>query len=1360
MKKRIRLVFLSLLIFFQGFALFPNQALAIEGYQQPVYTKNVRINGSVTPETIQTLDIPNIKAITQLTVDNGFVDYDLSGDTITLNLSGGEVKGTQWNPNKYSKTETDQKTSSSDSFTSSIAYSDESGYSGTLTKDGSSYVASGSDIPEDSKTATDTRVTSVGGSAGSLPASVSYSSDGYAGTLSTSGSAYVSSGSYSASDSMFVTAQTSPNYNSGGYTGTLSSYVYSGSYTPAGTPKEIIQVVGHHTHGNFELYPGDSLDFEIPYTENGVTIMLDQYDMTLDGGGGSSPPGPQMLYLWYKGTWQQPAVDTRVYKYQGTVTKPASDTRVWTQNYSGTVTKPASDTRIWKQDYSGTVYKGEYENLYEYDVEFQYVLKLEPPQWDVDQEEPTNQDVTVTIYYPDDSSVKEYKLNDGEWLPYESPVIVPENLSIYARSSDGINYSNTVSLVIDNIDKAPPSVNAPTATADSTNQITVTPDAADDATGLHEASFLYNRDGEDVGSWTAESFVDTELTPNTQYHYKYKARDSVGNESDYSEEVQRYTLALDPIGVEITTSTTESITLNITNNEQNEEPPETLIEVRLKSDGTVIATSDWSAEIERVLDGLNLDTEYELWVKARNGDRIENEFLKMQDSFYSNRQHHGSLTEPSGDRMITDHEAFTLSGRAWDLDRDKLIVSATVGESEKTFELTDTPSEEPDANNWFVSFTGDDLPNGSYNLISIKIKDGKGEEIDIPFNYTLTVAVTRIVKVEIEPGTLEIPVGQTMQLLATAYYSNGITNTNSPITEGVIWSSSSPENISVDNHGKIIGVAKGNATISANFEGKVATAEITVTDPVITSIEVQPERTVNLGNAFTLTAMATYSDGTEVDVTRQATWLSLNPEISVVNHGTVIGRSLGKTTVQAELEGVIGRVQVEVTPAIVKTVNLEPDQSQLQRGESLSLKAMAHYSDNKMVNVTNVATWSSLNPEIASVDGTGKVIGISEGKAIIQAGFEGKLATAEIIVISLPNSEPSGSSDLPTPSKPIDPTPTTPPAIPAPETPKPTVPVTTVPENIPDEPNPQTPIDEKSKTAETTPTKPKPSNASERYATSQAAIQKGNQVKGTMKDNSLLNIPTKTTEIGVVKGYVKDRQGNPIADARIELHSTPRVTYTDNKGFFQFANVEMGAHRIYLADESISKDLVLLNSITVREGGQVKSMTGDQVANALGEKGIVETAQVQLSANDSLKELEIIVDMNSKVKGKWFGLASLFPENFFSTENLLAGIGLSGSLLTVFVLSRFSRNTFIYVGLKCIQKRRAKLTQGELTLNLQKEFLKANGDNLKIVFSKSLSRKLAEKSITIIEAGKVVTRLISPEFAGKPLEIEVETLGE
>jgi hypothetical protein len=71
---------------------------------------------------------------------------------------------------------------------------------------------------------------------------------------------------------------------------------------------------------------------------------------------------------------------------------------------------------------------------------------------------PTNQNVTVSIYYPDDATVREYKLGDtGAWTAYTAPVVVTENTTVYARGTDASgNVSAISSLVVGNINKVPP----------------------------------------------------------------------------------------------------------------------------------------------------------------------------------------------------------------------------------------------------------------------------------------------------------------------------------------------------------------------------------------------------------------------------------------------------------------------------------------------------------------------------------------------------------------------------------------------------------------------------------------------------------------------------------------------------------------------------------------------------------------------------------------------------------------------------------------------------------------------------------------------------------------------------------------
>jgi hypothetical protein len=71
---------------------------------------------------------------------------------------------------------------------------------------------------------------------------------------------------------------------------------------------------------------------------------------------------------------------------------------------------------------------------------------------------PTNQNVSVSIYYPLDATVREYKVGDtGAWTAYTAPVVVTDNTTVYARSTDESgNVSAIASLVVSNINKVPP----------------------------------------------------------------------------------------------------------------------------------------------------------------------------------------------------------------------------------------------------------------------------------------------------------------------------------------------------------------------------------------------------------------------------------------------------------------------------------------------------------------------------------------------------------------------------------------------------------------------------------------------------------------------------------------------------------------------------------------------------------------------------------------------------------------------------------------------------------------------------------------------------------------------------------------
>lgn len=64
----------------------------------------------------------------------------------------------------------------------------------------------------------------------------------------------------------------------------------------------------------------------------------------------------------------------------------------------------------------------------------------------------TGKDIEVRIDYSIDSEVKEYKINDGEWIYYNNKFSVKENCVIYARCSDLVGNNSESNKEISNID--------------------------------------------------------------------------------------------------------------------------------------------------------------------------------------------------------------------------------------------------------------------------------------------------------------------------------------------------------------------------------------------------------------------------------------------------------------------------------------------------------------------------------------------------------------------------------------------------------------------------------------------------------------------------------------------------------------------------------------------------------------------------------------------------------------------------------------------------------------------------------------------------------------------------------------------
>ncbi|MFH1462680.1 MAG: peptidoglycan-binding protein [bacterium] len=195
----------------------------------------------------------------------------------------------------------------------------------------------------------------------------------------------------------------------------------------------------------------------------------------------------------------------------------------------------------------------------------------------------------------------------------------------YARvkAEDAVNnqssFSASSSVLIDT--SAPTSVSI-SITADSVSQLTITATATDSGSGLHATPFWFSETSNNSGSssstsWQAStSFIDTNLSANTEYIYKVKAKNTADSESSYSATSSKYTLVAAPSNLTGTAART-AMTLTIASFTNDTASSSGYYFWRTGANSGWLQTNSWQDT------SLSCGTSYTWYVKYRNGDGTE-----------------------------------------------------------------------------------------------------------------------------------------------------------------------------------------------------------------------------------------------------------------------------------------------------------------------------------------------------------------------------------------------------------------------------------------------------------------------------------------------------------------------------------------------------------------------------------------------------------------------------------------------------------------------------------------------------------------------------------------------------------------
>jgi uncharacterized protein YjdB len=281
----------------------------------------------------------------------------------------------------------------------------------------------------------------------------------------------------------------------------------------------------------------------------------------------------------------------------------------------------------------------------------------------------------------------------------------------------------------------------------------------------------------------------------------------------------------------------------------------------------------------------------------------------------------------------------------------------------------------------------------------------------------VTVTDAIVVGLQIDPVTQTLAIGQRQTYTATAIYSDGSTV---DVTNRTTWTSSNTKVAQITaggggggpgggGGGQATALAAGTTTITGTYSGFSATATLTVTSAVVTSITVTPATTtlpVGVKQAYVATAV--YSDGTTRDVTNVASWTSSSTTVAQVsdanpNRGQATTLAAGTTTITAFYSGLSGKATLTVTTAKLASLEISPATSSVSVGTTVVLKAYGVYSDGSKIEVTSSATWTSSDTSVATVSsasGTaGQATAVKTGTATISATYGGFTGKATLTVL-------------------------------------------------------------------------------------------------------------------------------------------------------------------------------------------------------------------------------------------------------------------------------------------------------------------------------------------------------------------------
>ena len=170
-------------------------------------------------------------------------------------------------------------------------------------------------------------------------------------------------------------------------------------------------------------------------------------------------------------------------------------------------------------------------------------------------------------------------------------------------------------------------------------------------------------------------------------------------------------------------------------------------------------------------------------------------------------------------------------------------------------------------------------------------------------------------------------------------------------------------------------------------------------ESAVTSVEVNPaELSAEAGQVLTFTAVAKDEAGNALDE-EPSIWFAAPWDLAAMEDGTVTLHRAGKVRVGAVIGGKTGYATIDVKPAAIAAIDLDPPDSPVVVGGEAKLEATARDSRGDPREDV-VFVWNAEAPSIATIDEGGIVSGVSPGRATFSASAEGTLGRVSVDIVA------------------------------------------------------------------------------------------------------------------------------------------------------------------------------------------------------------------------------------------------------------------------------------------------------------------------------------------------------------------------